>query len=399
MEFGDRSVGSDRPDAVRLVDVHARLNRVWAELLDLVPELDSDEAWLRNSATDMAAWLQFELGMAPRTARQWVRVGNALAGLPQIAKAFRSGAVSFDEVVVLCRFASAENEGELLELTRHLAVGELAAAIKELLGRVSAEEPVDPRRGPELRMWWDESDVLQVRGRVPGADGVMVETALVRLASQAPVDAATGLFRDPVVREGEALVQMSSESLASDGDHDRATVVVHVSATELADPDAMVKVAGKQLTRDDLLRMTCDGRVQPAVDDSGGFTLGIGRVSRQVPAWLRRLLDDRDGGCRFPGCQRTRWLHAHHLVHWANGGPTNLDNLVLLCGFHHRLIHRQGWEIVGNPGSDLTWLNQWGRAHEPARPPLNPDLLSHAHWSSDYWHSESQRLVHANAPP
>ena len=84
-------------------------------------------------------------------------------------------------------------------------------------------------------------------------------------------------------------------------------------------------------------------------------------------------MDERDGGCRFPGCLRTRWTHGHHLIHWADLGPTNLDNLITLCGFHHRLVHSQGWIIAGNPNGEVTFINQWGNTHRPARPPFSPD--------------------------
>jgi hypothetical protein len=248
-------------------------------------------------------------------------------------------------------------------------------------------------------MWWDEDD-FNVRGRIKGADGVLVETALLRLGAKAPLDPATGLFRDPNERYGEALVQMASESVAEDRDHDRATVVVHVSAEELRDGNATAVVGGRRILRDELLRLTCDGRVQPAIDDPGGFTVGIGRVSRQVPGWLRRLVLARDGGCRFPGCGRTRWTHSHHIIHWAQDGPTNLDNLVTLCGFHHRLVHSQGWDIVGNPNGELLFLNQWGVIHQPIRPRFDTghvdDLLDGI---GHYGRGRLREMALANGPP
>ena len=130
------------------------------------------------------------------------------------------------------------------------------------------------------------------------------------------------------------------------------------------------------------------------------MTVGIGRVSRQIPAWLRRALDHRDEGCRFPSCARTRWTHAHHIHHWAHGGPTNLDNLITLCGWHHRLVHNQGWEITGNPNGNVVFLNRWGTPHQPARSiqPGWQDLLVHQieHTYTPHLHDQ---LATANAPP
>lgn len=397
MEFEERRTGPKRRDAARLVDVHTRLNGMLAEMLDLVAELDTDEALMANAMTSAESWLHFDLGIAPRTARAWVRAAGALPGLAVISRAFRHGAISLDEVLILCRFATPDNESELMELTRHFPVDELAAAIRDHLD-LHQEKARQPAK-PTMRMWWG-SESLELRGSIPGADGVLVETALRRLAATAPLEPADGYFRDPSERHAEALVQMASESVAEDRDHDRATVVVHVNLDSLSDPAATIWLGGRELTRDDLLRLTCDGRMQPAIDDPDGVTIGIGRVSRQIPAWLRRTMSDRDGGCRFPGCRRTRWTHGHHLQHWANGGPTNLDNLVTLCGFHHRLVHRQGWELRGNPNSEMRFINQWGEVHRPARPHFPPDHQQQLVENLSFYagHRLGQ-LVTANTPP
>ncbi len=403
MELADRSSRGDRPDAKRVASAHTELASALVGLLDLVPELESDEAYTRNSATDMVAWLTFDLGIAPRTARAWIRVGRSLPGLPVIRQALEAGAVSFDEVAVLCRFATPDNEVELLELTRHLPQAELAAGIKEFLDLAPPDpEPVDtalPPPAAEMRTWWDDND-FNFRGRIQGADGVLVEQALLRFAAKAPLDPTDGLFRDMQIRQGEALVQIASEALEGEGDHDRATVVVHVSAQELREESAVAFVAGKRILRDELLRLTCDGRMQPAIDDPGGFTIGVGRTTRQISAWLRRLLEERDGGCRFPGCGRTRWTHGHHIIHWADLGPTNLDNLITLCGFHHRLVHAESWEIVGNPNGEVIFLNKWGTIHQPVRPHFPTGYLGDMlDWIGDYGRGRLQRMALANSPP
>ena len=377
MEFGEPTVGDRRRDASRLVEIHSRLNGVLGDLFNLVLELETDEALVANAMTDAVSWLHFDLGIAPKTARAWVRAARALPDLPEIAGAFRAGSISLDELLILCRFATPDNEADLLALTRQVPVDGLAAEIRESLE--IPRQKGSSREAPSLRMWWDDLS-LQLRGSIPGADGILVENALLRLASKAPLDPVTGLFRDPQERHAEAVIQMASESVAEDRDHDRATVVLHLGIDQLSDPNATVNVGNREYARDDLLRLTCDGRLQPAIDDANGTTVGIGRVSRQSPAWLRRSMIERDGGCRFPGCLRTRWTHGHHLIHWAEGGPTNLDNLINLCGFHHRLIHRQGWVIHGNPNGDVTFINQWGSPHTPARRQFPPD---HQRWLVD----------------
>jgi len=230
-------------------------------------------------------------------------------------------------------------------------------------------------------MWWRE-DVLHVRSTVPGVDGVTVEQAFLRLANTAPDNPLTGRYRPADEQNGEALLQMASESLAADGDHDRATVVVHIAATDLTTDPASSNpmlidatgnpvmgwdTTGRRFHAADIQRLLCDTRIQPCLSDADGVDFGVGRVTRTIPHWLRRVLQPRDNGCRFPGCDRTRWLHAHHIIHWAQGGPTNLDNLALLCGFHHRMIHNASWTINGNPNTALLFRDRWG--HEYARAP------------------------------
>ena len=98
-------------------------------------------------------------------------------------------------------------------------------------------------------------------------------------------------------------------------------------------------------------RVACDARLQAALENAVGDAVGLGREARVVNRRLRRLLMRRDGGmCRFPGCGMRRGLHAHHVVHWADGGETEMENLVMVCGFHHRSLHEGGWNVVNKAG-------------------------------------------------
>jgi hypothetical protein len=97
-----------------------------------------------------------------------------------------------------------------------------------------------------------------------------------------------------------------------------------------------------------------------------GAPLSIGRASRTIPAAIRTALGVRDGGCRFPGCDRPlAWTDGHHIRHWADGGETRMDNLVSLCRPHHRAVHEQGWEISLAPDGQVT--GAVGQSASPAR--------------------------------
>lgn len=361
----------------RLLEVQSALAGSMAELLDLVWQLDSADGH-PTAYPDAASWLCWSLGVSGRTARQWVRMAHSLRELPRLRSALGAGVISLEQLEVVLKVATPDNEGRLVALATECgSVDELRDEVRR---KEDPPEPPDP--GPSapawLERWWHE-DRLHLRGWVAGADGVMVEKALLRLGEIAPRDVGTDLFRDPDVRAGEALVQMASESLAADGDPDRATVVVHVSAVDLVDQRGSGwDAAARLFSTAELERLLCDARIQPAMDDCGGVTVGVGRTTRKIPAWLRRLVEGRDKGCRFPGCRRKRWLEIHHLLPWSLGGPTNLDNLISLCGFHHRLIHAERWTLVGNPNHEVRFYTKWNTLHTPpARrfPPESTELM------------------------
>ena len=142
-----------------------------------------------------------------------------------------------------------------------------------------------------------------------------------------------------------------------------------------SDIDAATFQDGSPLSPEAARRLGCDAWLVAAIIATGPEILDIGRMSRLVPYGIRRALVVRDGGCAFPGCGRPpRWCHAHHIWHWADGGPTALTNLVLLCGHHHRVIHHDGWDV---------WLDRKGRP--VFRPPR--------------WIDPGQRLRPAWRPP
>src|SRR5690606_40837305 len=100
----------------------------------------------------------------------------------------------------------------------------------------------------------------------------------------------------------------------------------------------------------------CDAALVGLIEDKSGEPLALGRKTRAVSASLRRALRARDGGCRFPGCGRTRFVHFHHIVHWANGGETKLSNLLTLCSFHHHLVHEGGFSAERAENGDLAFF-------------------------------------------
>jgi HNH endonuclease len=118
---------------------------------------------------------------------------------------------------------------------------------------------------------------------------------------------------------------------------------------------------GPALALDTVRRLGCDGTIVGIVQGEDGEPLNIGRKTRSIPLSLKRALRARDGGCRFPGCDRTRFTEGHHVKHWADGGETKLSNLVSLCGFHHKLVHEGGFGVTVTDDGLFTFTRPDGR--------------------------------------
>ncbi|MGE3836187.1 MAG: DUF222 domain-containing protein [Acidimicrobiia bacterium] len=177
-------------------------------------------------------------------------------------------------------------------------------------------------------------------------------------------------------RRAAALVEMAELALASpaaggpvsSGDRFQVVVVADEAGCHLDHGPGLADATAR--------RLACDASVV-LLRTHDGQPLDIGRKTRSIPPAVRRVLDRRDGGCRFPGCGRRAFTQAHHVVHWVNDGPTSLDNLVLVCTFHHRLLHEGGWTVSGHPGIDLRFHRPDGTtlAAAPARQAVGPGLV------------------------
>jgi hypothetical protein len=145
---------------------------------------------------------------------------------------------------------------------------------------------------------------------------------------------------------------------------------VHVDEAALADAEGGYELAeGPALAAETARRLACDASVVE-LKERGGEPLSVGRKTRSIPPALRRALRRRDRGCRFPGCENHRFVDAHHIEHWARGGETSMDNLVLLCRRHHRLVHEGGYLVERLPVGKLRFRYPWGEPLPDApRPP------------------------------
>jgi Domain of unknown function (DUF222)/HNH endonuclease len=170
------------------------------------------------------------------------------------------------------------------------------------------------------------------------------------------------------------LLQMGSGSGSgrAPGAAVRPRVVVHAPLELLVgcSDDAVAEIAGVgPVPAEVVRRLACDANVDLAVEDHNGTILDQGRARRDPTPVQRIEIDRRDKGCRFSGCSYSEFTVVHHIVHWVHGGLTNLDNLVTLCGRHHRAVHELGWTMSGDANGVLTFTGPHGRSMRSAPSP------------------------------
>ena len=354
-----------------LAGLAAHINAGTCRWLELVAEVDR-----RNKLVGCtcAQWLAWRCGLTPRTAREHVRIARSLGGLPVIRSAFARGQISFAKVRALTRVADPANEESLLELALELTAAQLERALRAYR-RVTTEEAAAVQGAAYLDCYWDEDGSLVVRGRLAPEDGAVLLQALE--AGHAALRPRGSAEPRPTGAAALAAVAELALSGRDQSGGDRHQVVVHVDEAALAGAEGGCELAeGPALAPETARRLACDASVVE-LKERDGEPLSVGRKTRSIPPALRRALRRRDRGCRFPGCENHRFVDAHHIEHWARGGETSMDNLVLLCRRHHRLLHEGGYLVERLPAGKLRFRYPWGEPlpDAPRPPPGSLDCL------------------------
>lgn len=325
-------------------------------LLDVIAEVERRGAWRDSGARDLAHWVSIRYGMSWWKADRWVKAAAALFDLPAVAGALESGLLGIDKVVELCRFATPQREAELVGW----AADATCATIRrraDLEVRAAVDETVEFERNRSLRYWYEDGGRrFGLEASMPSAQGAVVAKALSRAVDQIPVMPAEHDAAYVEARRADALVALCSQRIAVDADADRATVVIHASLEALEGRRNAETEHGAVMPPEALQRLACDARVQVVAENDAGDAVGFGRTRREPSAAMLRQLRHRDRGCRFPGCGSTAFANAHHIVWWSRGGATDLDNLLLICGFHHRLVHEHGWRVERTFDGRVRWF-------------------------------------------
>jgi hypothetical protein len=365
-----------------LVQIRAMVD---AALAEHVAAFDTRAAARYDGQTSTAAWLRARLRLGGGQATQLLLVARHLGTMPLVAEALAAGEITLEHAAALAHLAGqvtgqaggqalVDYEPILLDLARQAAPDKLRVACAHLRQLLAASGDDDDRatRARQARFLAaarTTDGMVHLQGLLDPAAGDVVLTAL-RAATPVP---AQHDDRSATQRRADSLVDVCAGWLAAGdppvGGGVRPQVQVTVSLRTLRDGpggsgagapllgDVPVLADGQPVTPGQARRLACDAAVVPVVLGGDSEPLDIGRLTRVVPVGLRRALGLRDGGCRFPGCDRpATWCDTHHLRHWADGGETSLDNLLLLCAVHHTLVH-EGWRPHGRPGATM-WFQR-----------------------------------------
>jgi hypothetical protein len=407
-----RARGSWRP---RSWSGPKRISALHREQLADIAEFDRAEAWRGDGATSMVTWVTGHCRVSTSTARQWVRSALNLESLPCLAEGLASGALSLDLVEPLAEVASPSSDAALREASTHWSVRQArelvawhrareeaqaearaAAAAARAAAGLGAEPGAedtdatgadadtamggsaarefehrtlrfnDSRRSVWIAFTKDDYAVAKsvLVGRVAAEEREREENGG---ATPAPDPVGYVPYDQRLYDELMALFQMGSGSGSgrTAAAAVRPRVVVHAPLELLVgcSDDAVAEIAGVgPVPAEVVRRLACDANVDLAVEDREGSILNQGRARRDPTPVQRVEIDRRDKGCRFSGCSYTEFTNVHHIVHWVDGGLTDLDNLVTLCGRHHRAVHELGWTVSGDANGLLTFTAPHGRS-------------------------------------
>jgi hypothetical protein len=355
-------------DGAALARVIGLLGRLEAKVTVAVAEFDAAKLWDLDAEVSMTGWLRERAQMSNRAASRMVACGRRVAGLSGTAAAWQEGGLSSGQVeaingVLNGRAASrfGEEEARLLPQLEGLSAVETANMVRSWRASLD-EEDLDGSDGvdrdePErsLHLSCTFGGQWRLDGDLDAESGQLVHTA-VRLAQTADVDGEPA--RTPGTRRADAIVDickffLDHQTGISGGRH-RPHLNVVVGIDDLARGRGGTFAGGDGvLDGPSTSALLCDGALHRVVT-SGSAILDYGTTTRTIPAPLWNALVVRDGHCRFPGCDRPPWwCDGHHVVHVEHGGATKLDNLVLGCRRHHRMLHRPGCHAKLLPDATL----------------------------------------------
>ena len=344
--------------------------RIKQRVTQIVREADDDGDWQAAGCSSSAQWLAQVSSSDHRTAARITRTSQALRELPALDQAMSTGALTLDQVAAAAEFATPETDAHLARMAVGKAPSAIALAARTIVPpAVSDDHELYERRS--LGMTWTRGRrELAFSGRLPLEQGAAFEQAIWDIAKdQRAADKRDGTVLEWQQSAADALVTLAKQGNGVHGGgairRSPTTLIVHLSD----DQPPLLEGAGP-ISLETAQRLTCDARrltIKPS-----GRDLVHSRVGRCASYAQQRALHRRSSHCQYPGCTAVRELEAHHLIAVEHGGKTELDNLILLCPRHHKLLHDHRIHTSGH-SDQPAFTDAAGRAITTNQPHAPPD--------------------------
>lgn len=385
--------------------VMGQMNVLSWQLVEMLVEVLDADGWCPGGGLKSPEhWLCWRTGLSRGRAARLVQIARRVDELPECIKLFREGRLSEDAMALIAKKAPPHRDSELAEVAPLLLYSQLNRVLKALPEQERSPVPKPDPVTRQVRFGFDDDGLWRGTFVLPPDEGAIAQKAMEssraelfaeRQADDDPSVRGPVCWADSFVRACEhALDSLDPATRRGEARGPRAQVVVHLDARSDGDGQARIHL-GPQLPASLRRYLCCDAKVRAAIEDDQRGLIGISPLAPTVGPQLRTVIEQRDGGCRYPGCSQARWVHVHHIQHREDGGATVASNLCCLCPFHHRLHHQGGFEIEGDPEAPggLRFSDRWGHAIGPPRygpvaPPLVRDEVSFKPPTGEILHSE-----------
>ncbi len=388
----DASVVSDADLTALLVDCDVDFNRLDAARTALVGMFDARMVWATDAARNAQSWLAARTEQSRPEAAARVRLARSLRSMPHVAAAHASGRLGTAKARLLADAATdapgtfAAHEALLVEEAEKLRVDSCSKMLNHWRAHANPDGAADRaaklhnNRAVHLSQSFHGS--WHLAGTLTPEAGEILNNALAErchamyLADKAHAD-TTGepIARTPAQRRADALVELAQQLPAAGPATPSITATINLST--FCDPSTQAGATvgetqhGNPLSRAAGQYLTCDAAISRIVLDPDSTPIDLGVTTRTPTPAQRRALVLRDRGCVFPGCDTPpARAHAHHITHWADGGPTNLQNLALLCSYHHHQVHEGGYALTRHANGQLRFTKPDGTPLTVSKHPM-----------------------------
>jgi hypothetical protein len=349
-----------------LCEAFAEHERNAARLAAMVAEFDAAQLWDLDDATSMVAWMRDHLRMSGRDAQRFVTLAKKTSLLPATYEGWASGDLSMGQVQSVLHHVGkklalfAEHEAEVVPTLVPLSLLDTETVMRNWRAKADAAdggEPGDETEPASTLQLSAVGDRHALNGDLNADDGAIVAAALRVAESRDDEDES----RTPSERKADALTDICRFFLDNQTKKTGARHRPHVNMIVNLDDWSGGVAGGNRLPMSVLERYCCDSAVHRVITNGRAGILDVGTATRVLTAAMWTALVIRDGHCRFAGCDRpATWCDGHHIQWVSKGGPTRLDNLVLLCRRHHKKLHKPGWHAKLLPDGTFEVVNPDG---------------------------------------